>query len=71
MWVRFLQGGPNNGDHSVKVNTTDCDSVNMGSIPIDYPIECPGGATGRRTSLKRRVLKVRVLPGVPILQIIT
>lgn len=28
---------PLNGDYSVKVNTTDCDSVNMGSIPISYP----------------------------------
>ena len=28
---------------SVKVNTTDCDSVNMGSIPILLPNSCPGG----------------------------
>ena len=42
MWVQFLQGRPNNGDYSVKVNTTDCDSVNMGSIPISYPKEYGG-----------------------------
>ena len=35
--VRFLLGAPLNGDYSVTVNTTDCDSVNMGSIPIGYP----------------------------------
>ena len=35
--VRFLLGAPLNGDYSVTVNTTDCDSVNMGSIPISYP----------------------------------
>ena len=26
-----------NGAVSVKVNTTDCDSVNMGSSPIQHP----------------------------------
>ena len=37
MWVRFLQARPYYGVVSVKVNTTDCDSVNMGSIPILLP----------------------------------
>lgn len=35
--VRFLLGAPTNGDYSVTVNTADCDSANMGSIPISYP----------------------------------
>ena len=37
MGVRSSHAGPNNGDYSVMVNTADCDSVNMGSIPISYP----------------------------------
>ena len=35
--VRFFHEAPLNGAVSVTVNTTDCDSVNMGSIPIQHP----------------------------------
>ena len=36
-WVRIPHSLPVYGVVSVKVNTTDCDSVNMGSIPIHLP----------------------------------
>ena len=39
--VGSIPAGQTNGDYSVKVNTTDCDSVNMGSIPISYPSNTP------------------------------
>ena len=37
MVVRLYSSPPYYGVVSVKVNTTDCDSVNMGSIPIHLP----------------------------------
>ena len=47
---------------SVKVNTTDCDSVNMGSIPILLPNFCPGDGIGIRVGLRSQILRVRVSP---------
>ena len=51
MWVRFLLGGPANGVVSVTVNTTDCDSVNTGSIPVRLPKQHTPHACHRQHTL--------------------
>ena len=62
--VGSIPAGQANGDISVEVRTRLCESRSMGSFPICYP-KIPVAQSGRRTSLKRRVLRVRIPSGIP------